>query len=159
MMKLNKKLASIAAGILFLLAVVICATEVIPLLIDRSWESTYDREIAQVTLIINAIGIVVFSFMGFYVLRQKKVSKILMALWSLPITIISVWNSVLKEEYVLPVILFAALILSRTGYGDPNSEAAKVQAQTEKQTSIYDKQLKDGILTQEEYDQITKNMK
>lgn len=44
-------------------------------------------------------------------------------------------------------------------YPNTSSEAAKVQAQAEKQTSIYDEQLRDGILTQEECDQIMKSNK
>ena len=63
-------------------------------------------------------------------------------------------------------ILITAFVLSQKSSGgtvfdtkDTSSEAAKVQAQAEKQTSIYDEQLRDGILTQEEYDQIMKSNK
>lgn len=63
-------------------------------------------------------------------------------------------------------ILIIAFVLSQKSSGgtvfdtkDTSSEAAKVQAQAEKQTSIYDEQLRDGILTQEECDQIMKSNK
>lgn len=158
MMKSNKKLASIVAGILFLVGAALCVTRVIPLLIDRSWVSTYERATIQLTLIIDASGILLLPLMGLLALRHKKSQKLVTLLQAAYMGMIVPINIMLKEDYVLPAILFAALILSKVERGDPNSEAAKVQAQTEKQTSIYDKQLKDGILTQEEYDQITKNM-
>ena len=42
---------------------------------------------------------------------------------------------------------------------EPETTVEKTHAQTKKQTSIYDQQLNDGILTQEEYDQIMENLK
>lgn len=74
-------------------------------------------------------------------------------------TIVLSYSIAFKEDYVLPAILVVAAFLTIVAHGDSNSENAKIQAQMEKQTSIYNQQLKDGILTQEEYDQITKNMK
>ena len=42
---------------------------------------------------------------------------------------------------------------------DTTSEAAKVEMQAVKQEEIYDQQLRDGILTKEEYDMILENRK
>lgn len=120
----------------------------------------------------NFYGIVVLSIMGVFALLQKKRGNVLNVLGIVYIgyIIINIVTSLQygfsKSAIVNLAILITAFVLSQKSSGgtvfdtkDTSSEAAKVQAQKEKQTSIYDEQLKNGILTQEEYDQIMKNNK
>lgn len=60
-------------------------------------------------------------------------------------------------------IFIAAFVLSLESNAgfivELKRKAAKTLAQAQTQTSIYAQQLRDGILTQEEYDQLMKNKK
>lgn len=61
---------------------------------------------------------------------------------------------------VLLVVFFVGYFLAKSGdpkssTKDTTSHAAQEKAQTRTQESIYDQQLREGILTQDEYDQIT----
>lgn len=117
-------------------------------------------------------GIIVLSIMGAFAFRQKKRGKVLNVLGIVYIGYIII-NIITSMQYGFSAsaltnlaILIIAFVLSQKSSGgtvfdtkDTSSEAAKVQAQAEKQTSIYDEQLRDGILTQEECDQIMKSNK
>lgn len=68
-------------------------------------------------------------------------------------------SSALVTSAISIAIVIVALMMSSSksaffNVKDTVSEAAKQQIQAEKQTTIYDEQLRDGIITQEEYDQI-----
>jgi len=68
-------------------------------------------------------------------------------------------SSALVTSVISIAIVIVALMMSSSksaffNVKDTVSEAAKQQIQAEKQTTIYDEQLRDGIITQEEYDQI-----
>lgn len=128
--------------------------------------------INPIYLVMNFYGIIVLSIMGAFAFRQKKRGKVLNVLGIIYIDYIII-NIITSMQYGFSAsaltnlaILIIAFVLSQKSSGgtvfdtkDTSSEAAKVQAQAEKQTSIYDEQLRDGILTQEECDQIMKSNK
>ena len=128
--------------------------------------------INPIYLVMNFYGIIVLSIMGVFAFRQKERGKVLNVLGIVYIGYIII-NIITSMQYgfsasalINLAILITAFVLSQKSSGgtvfdtkDTSSEAAKVQAQVEKQTSIYDEQLRDGILTQEEYDQIMKSNK
>lgn len=166
-MKANNKIINIVAGIIFLWR----AVNGIWGIISQAMGG-YLFYINPIYLAMNFYGIIVLSIMGIVALRQKKRGKVLNGLGIVYIGYIIV-NIVTSMQYGLSAsaltnlaILIAAFVLSWKSSGgtvfdtkDTSSEAAKVQAQVEKQASIYDEQLRDGILTQEEYDQIMKSNK
>lgn len=169
-MKVNNKTINIVAGIIFLWRA-----------FNRVWSiisqavGGYLFYINPIYLVMNFYGIIVLSIMGVFAFRQKKRGKVLNVLGIVYIGYIII-NIVTSMQYgfsasalsalINLAILITAFVLSQKSSGgtvfdtkDTSSEAAKVQAQAEKQTSIYDEQLRDGILTQEEYDQIMKSNK
>lgn len=166
-MKANNKIINIVAGIIFLWR----AANGVRGIVSQAIRG-YLFYINPIYLVMNFYGIVVLSIMGVFALLQKKRGNVLNVLGIVYIGYIII-NIVTSLQYgfstsaiVNLAILIAAFVLSQKSSGgtvfdtkDTSSEAAKVQAQKEKQTSIYDEQLKNGILTQEEYDQIMKNNK
>lgn len=120
----------------------------------------------------NLYGIILLSIMGVFALRQKKRGKVLNSLGIVYIGYVIV-NIITSMQYgfntralTILAILIAAFVLSQKSSGgsvfdtkDTCSKVAKMQAQEKKQTSIYDEQLRNGILTQEEYNQIMKSRK
>ena len=166
-MKANNKIINIVAGIIFLWR----AVNGIRSIIYQAMEG-YLFYTNPIYLVMNLYGIIVLAIMGVFALRQKKRGKVLNGLGIVYIGYIIV-NIITSMQYGFSAsaltnlaILIAAFVLSQKSSGgsvfntkDTSSEAAKMQAQAEKQTSIYDEQLRDGILTQEEYDQIMKSSK
>ena len=166
-MKVNNRIINIAAGIIFLWRAFNGVREIVSLAMKR-----YLFYINPIYLVMNLYGIIVLSVMGVFALRQKRRDKVLNGLGIVYIGYIII-NIVKTLQYgfstsalISLVILIAAFVLSQKSSGgtvfdtkDTNSEAAKVRAQAEKQTSIYDEQFRNGILTQEEYDQIMKKNK
>lgn len=164
-MKVNNKIINIAAGIVFLWRAVNGIRSVI-------YQAMGGFYINPIYLVMNLYGIIVLAIMGVFALRQKKRGKVLNSLGIVYIGYVVI-NIITSMKYGFsasaltnPVSLIAAFVLSQKSSGgsvfdtkDTSSEAAKMQAQAEKQTSIYDEQLRDGILTQEEYDQIMKSRK
>lgn len=162
-MKVNNKIINIAAGIVFLWRAVNGIRSVI-------YQAMGGFYINPIYLVMNLYGIIVLAIMGVFALRQKKRGKVLNSLGIVYIGYVVI-NIITSMKYGFsasaltnPVSLIAAFVLSQKSSGgsvfdtkDTSSEAAKMQAQAEKQTSIYDEQLRDGILTQEEYDQIMKS--
>ena len=167
MMKLDNKTINIAAGVIFLLRALSSVTSIfsqmaggVPLFLN------------PIRLIMALYGLVVLSIMGIQALRQKKRGKALNSLGYvyLGYVIFNLFSafphSLNVQTLVSLALLVAAFVLTQKASGgavfdtkDTASEAAKVQIQAQKQTTIYDEQLRDGILTQEEYDQIMKNMR
>lgn len=166
-MKLDNKTVSIIAGVIFLWQ----AFNRVTGLISQAMAGVLFY-ISPISLAMSLYGIIVLSIMGVKALRKKMRGKLLNSLGAIYIGYLIV-NIVTSMRYGFSAsaitnlaILIAAFVLSQKSSGgtifdtkDTSSEAAKVQAQAEKQTTIYDEQLRDGILTQEEYDQIMKNNK
>lgn len=168
-MKANNKIINIAAGIIFLWRAFNGVWSIISQAVGG-----YLFYINPIYLVMNLYGIIVLTIMGVFALRQKKRGKVLNGLGIVYIGYVTV-NIITSMQYGFSAsaltnlnlaILIAAFVYSQKSSGgsvfdtkDTNSEAAKIQAQAEKQTSIYDEQLRDGILTQEEYDQIMKSRK
>ena len=158
-MKTKIKVFNILAGIIFLWR----AVNGVRAIVFQATRGSLFR-IDPIYLVMELYEIIVLSIMGVFALRQKKRGKVLNGLGIVYIgyTILNIIK-ILRYGFspstlIDPVILIAAFVLSRNTK-DTNSEAAKVRAQAEKQISIYDEQLRNGILTQEEYDQIMKNNK
>lgn len=166
-MKKNDKIINIVAGIIFLWRAFNGVWSIISQAVGDYW-----FDINPIYLVMDFYGIIVLSIMGVFAFRQKKRGKVLNVLGIVYICSIII-NNINSMQYgfsasalINLAILITAFVLSEKSSGgtvfdtkDTSSEAAKVQAQAEKQTSIYDEQLRDGILTQEEYDQIMKSNK
>lgn len=166
-MKSRSKVLSIIAGIVFLERALVTAINFIPLLL--SGEIIYVGSLFSclVTLVVCPYSIIVLSIMGIKALQQKSRSKLLNILGIVYIgyafisVFIIMWYSFSIRVLLSFAILIAAFVCSR-GSGDrsaadvkdTSSETAEVHTRLEEQTTIYDEQLQDGILTQEEYDQI-----
>lgn len=163
-MKANNKIINIVAGIIFLWRAVNGIRSVI-----YQAMGSYLFYINPIYLLMNLYGIIVLSIMGVFALRQKKRGKVLNSHGIVYIglnIITSMQYGFSTSALTILAILIAAFVLSQKSSGgsvfdtkDTSSEVAKMQAQAKKQTSIYDEQLRDGILTQEEYDQIMKSRK
>lgn len=158
-MKTKIKVFNILAGIIFLWR----AVNGVRAIVFQVTRGSLFR-IDPIYLVMELYEIIVLSIMGVFALRQKKRGKVLNGLGIVYIgyTILNIIK-ILRYGFspstlIDPVILIAAFVLSRNTK-DTSSEAAKVRAQAEKQISIYDEQLRNGVLTQEEYDQIMKNNK
>lgn len=163
-MKLDNKTINIVAGVIFLWRAFSSVTSII-----SQMAAGVLFYINPIYLVMTLYGIIVLSIMGANALRQKKRGKLLNGLGIIYIGYVVV-NLFTALPYSLNVktlislaLLIAAFVLSQKACGgsvfdtsDTASEAAKVQIQAQKQTTIYDEQLRDGILTQEEYDQIMK---
>jgi len=163
-MELDNKTISIAAGVYFLWRAISCATTILSLVADGVL-----FYISPIFLIMTLYGAVVLTAMGIMALRRKQRSKVMNVLGIVYIgyAVINRFGAFQHffniKALVSLVLLIAAFVLSQKACGgsifdtnDTTSEAAKVQIQSEKQTAIYDEQLRDGILTQEEYDQLMK---
>lgn len=166
-MKMNNKIINIVAGIIFLWLAFNGVWSIISQAVGG-----YLFYINPIYLVMNLYGIIVLPIMSVFAFRQKKRGKVLNVLGIVYIGYIII-NIITSMQYGFSAseltnlaILITAFVLFQKSSGgtvfdtkDTSSEAAKVQAQAEKQTSIYDEQLRDGILTQEEYDQIMKRNK
>lgn len=166
-MKVDNKTINIVAGVVFLWRAFRGVTGIITQIANGVL-----FYINPIQLVMSLFGIIVLSIMGISALRQKKRGKLLNAFGGIYIGYVVV-NLFTALPYSLSAsaitslaLLVAAFILSQKACGgsvfdtnDTASEAAKVQIQAQKQTTIYDEQLRDGILTQEEYDQIMKSKK
>lgn len=164
-MKADNKVVSIASGLFFLWQVIKGVRAIISLV--AAGVVSYMNPI---TLLMWLYGIIVEAILGVNAMRQKKRSKLLNGFGIVHIGYVVV--GILAElPYSFNVrtlayiaLWVAAFVYSQKACGgsvfdisDTASEAAKIQIQAQKQTAIYDEQLRDGILTQEEYDQIMKN--
>lgn len=161
-MKDKNKLLSIVCALFFFWRAVSAAINLVTLA-----GLGHLRYNSVVALIMTVYGIAVSAAMGVYALRRKMRGKTLNALAIIYIGYI-VFNIIRSIGYggtvrslISLALLIAAFVLSQKACGgtfswlrDTQSEAAKMREQTEKQSSIYDEQLRAGILTQEEYDQI-----
>lgn len=164
-MKAKCKIMNIAAGIVFLWQAV-----------DRIRSIIYMRGylfyINPINLVMGLYGIIVLAIMGVFALLQKKRGKVLNGfgiayiVYVIVTVITSMQYGFSARALTNLAVLIAAFVLSQKSSGgsifdtkDTSSAAAKMQAQAEKQAAIYNEQLRDGILTQEEYDQLMKNSK
>ena len=158
----NKKIINLAAGIVFLLSALYAA-------FGSVTAASYGYTVTAYFLR-QLPGIVVLALLGIRALQQKPRGKVLNILGIMYLLYRAVmWFSTLAYSFsimglITLLLLVAAFLLSAKANNeviintkDTASEAAKTQQQSEKQTSLYDEQLKNGILTQEEYDQITKS--
>ncbi len=165
-MKGNKKAINIICGIVFLFLASGAMANSIGLY-------PYDdlTGIERICLALGFCDFLIMSVMGVLALRQMNRSKVLnaMAIVFLACRIAYIIVIYIKHEGypdVMALIFFiVAFILSQkagrdsgTKIDDSASEVVKMQAQEKMQTEIYRKQLQNDILTQEEYDQVIKNM-
>ena len=123
-----------------------------------------------ISIIIIVVRLACLLFWGVASFNNKKLGKISIAA-AIVYVAITLYNLAGSIRYSFPTVGFLLFIVFIAAYGiamkakngsvfdvkDTASEAAKKQYQAEKQASVYDQQLKDGIITQEEYDQLTKN--
>lgn len=166
------------AGILFLLVAAAKLFEIVTILTTMTGIDTQDfvTLLTLITLGFSAICSLVLLLVGVRVLKQKKLGKGMTYLTMFAVIftavngitasgIIAGGNVVDVKQFILPAVTFVAWYLLISGGGTTvqregqKGEADRVAEQAEKQTSIYDQQLKAGILTKEEYDQIMKNQK
>lgn len=158
-MKANKKTINTAAGVIFLLR---AASEIASVIgLARGGRFYYYHWI----LLGQALyKIVVLSAMAAYAFRQKKRGKLLNYL-GIPYIVFEAENIRFSGfgALVRTAIVIAAFVLTwKADAGivmEPKSEAAKAGAQAQMQASLYAQQLRQGILTQEEYDQLMKRSK
>lgn len=122
------------------------------------------------SMILSVVRLACLLILGINSFNNKKLGKLSIAA-AIIYVVITLYNLAGAIRYRFPtvgllllVIFIAAFVLAMKAKNgtvfdvkDTASEAAKTQYQAEKQTSVYDQQLKDGIITQEEYDQLTKN--
>lgn len=165
MMKIDHKIANIVAGVIFAWRAFNSGTTIVSQV--ASGNVFY---ISPIYLVMTLYGIAVSAVMGHYALRQKARSKVLSVLGAVYIGYVIVNfvtalpHSMNAGTLISMALLIAAFVLSQKACGgtvfhtdDTKSEAVKARIQAEKQNTIYDEQLRDGILTQEEYDQIMRN--
>lgn len=161
MESINKAKSKIA-GILFVLisvyhlySVFIIAKGIFP--IDSI--NIHLTGILAAPVLLKVISSLFMFITGVFALRQKKLGKML-TIFYLIATFCTLMASVPAKQYVISAMVLGAHFLLASDDGIAfvkKTEASKVKAQKEKQTTIYDEQLKAGILTKEEYDQIMKN--
>lgn len=157
-MKVSNKTISIAAGIIFLWQAAAGIWSMLQM-------GGYFYHIARFYLVIDLYEIVVLTVMGVFALRQKKRGKLLNYLGMAYIgyvlgEIITFFQVSTLLRLAILIVAFVLSQKSNAGFiMEPKSEAAKTRAQAQMQSSIYAQQLRDGILTQGEYDQIMKNKK
>ncbi len=171
-MKSTNKIISIVAGLYFLWRAANTAIGMVTQIVQGTWIYLPTFFSALFYFAQSIYGFVILLIMGIFALRQKKRGKVLNVLGMIYIGYILV-NILTSMRYGFSIsalvnlaILVAAFVLTQKANGgvifdttDTKSEAAKVQAQAEKQTTIYEEQLNSGILTQEEYDQIINSRK
>lgn len=155
------------AGILFLLVAAAKLFEIVTILTTMTGIDTQDfvTLLTLITLGFSAICSLVLLLVGVRVLKQKKLGKGMTYLTMIVAisTVIIGGNFMDAKQFILPAVTFVAWYLLISGGGTAlqregqKGEADRIAEQAEKQTSIYDQQLKAGILTKEEYDQIMKN--
>jgi len=126
----------------------------------------YSRPIIMINIVVRLACPLILGIASF---NNKKLGKISIAA-AIVYVVITLYNLAGSIRYSFPTVDFLLLIVFIAAYviamkakngsvfdvKDTASEAAKKQYQAEKQVSVYDQQLKDGIITQEEYDQLTK---
>ena len=126
--------------------------------------------LGPISIIFFVVRLACPLFLGIASFNSKKLGKISIAA-AIVYVAITLYNLAGLIRYSFPTVGFLLLIIFIAAYviamkakngsvfdvKDTASEAAKKQYQAEKQATLYDQQLKDGIITQEEYDQITKN--
>ena len=164
-MKATQRVISIVASAIFLWRGINCLIDINELIADGSifW-------IPITELLILLFETAVMLLLGIFALFQKKRGKLLNGCGLLYIAYLVV-RFLRFLPYSFHVIAIMRLVLLTTAFflsqkvcggvvfdtKDTASEAAKIQIQNQMQTMIYDEQLRDGILTQEEYDQIMRN--
>ena len=177
-MKMTNKTKRTIAGILLLLAAAAQLFGIVTVLTSMPEIDTQDF-ITLITLIslgLNALCTLVLILAGVRALKQKKLGKgmtyltmfaaIFTAMNSITASgIIAGGNVVDVKQFILPAVTLVAWYLLIFSGGTAlqregqKGEADRIAEQAEKQTSIYDQQLKAGILTKEEYNPIMKNQK
>lgn len=179
-MKMTNKTKRTIAGILFLLAAAAQLFGIVTVLTSMPVIDTQDFTtlITLIFLGLNALCTLVLILAGIRALKQKKLGKgmtyltMFVCIFSAINAITTVMNGTTVlgntmdvKQFIHPALALVAwyflifsggTALQREGQ---KGEADRIAEQAEKQTSIYDQQLKAGILTKEEYNQIMKNQK
>ena len=111
-------------------------------------------------IVIGFVGTIIYYFMSILVLAKRKIGVVLhfLALLFIFAAIVFVQDD---SIYIILGIYAVALLLLHRGGGifttPPKNEV--IHTQMKKQILLYNQQLKAGILTKEEYNQIMKNQK
>lgn len=169
-MKIQKKTKRRFAGLLFLFIAVIIlielnsSTDYFRLLMEErdGWgnQSLWENEFSQVVknLAFNFVGTIIFYIMGIFVLTTKRAGVVLHCLALLYMIVALVF---MQGAFIVLGIYAAALLFLHLGGGiftaPPQNEV--IHAQMQRQTLLYNQQLKAGILTKEEYNQMIQNKK
>lgn len=117
------------------------------------WENAFFSELSYVVFML--VGTTIFYIMSILVLAKKKTGVVLhfLALSFLVAAIVFLQD---YSTYIICGIYAVALLFLHLGGGiltaPPKNEI--IHAQMKKQTLLYNQQLKAGILTKEEYNQI-----
>ena len=122
------------------------------------WEYEFLSELRYVVFML--VGTTIFYIMSILVLAKKKTGVVLHFL-ALPFLVAAIVFLQDYSTYIICGIYSVAFLLLQLGGGiltaPPKNEV--IHAQMKKQTLLYNQQLKAGILTKEEYNQIMKNQK
>lgn len=122
------------------------------------WENAFLSELSYVVFML--VGTTIFYIMSILVLAKKKTGVVLhfLALSFLVAAIVFLQD---YSTYIICGIYAVAFLFLQLGGGiltaPPKNEI--IHAQMKKQTLLYNQQLKAGILTKEEYNQIMKTQK
>lgn len=179
-MKMTNKTKRTIAGILFLLVAAAQLFEIVTVLTSMPEIDTQDF-ITLITLIflgLSALCSLVLILAGIRALKQKKLGKGMtyLTMFAVIFSVVNVITTVMNgitavgntmdaKQFILPAVTLVAWYLLIFSGGSAlqregqKGEADRIAEQAEKQTSIYDQQLKAGILTKEEYNQIMQNQK
>lgn len=130
------------------------------------WENEFLSELSYMEFrelsyaVFMLVGTTIFYIMSILVLAKKKTGVVLHFL-ALPFLVAAIVFLQDYSTYIICGIYAVAFLLLQLGGGiltaPPKNEV--IHAQMKKQTLLYNQQLKAGILTKEEYNQIMKTQK
>lgn len=173
MMKTDRKTKYVIAGILFFLLAAWNAYLAYMNIRQIMYAmSSYFYPQMFLPVVYNVALVFFFILFGCWALRQRERGKAwdTVGLLYLLYRIFNLVKGLTYGRFAIPglafvLVLALALCLSTDSVSalfhvkDTTSEAAKMKDQQDKQDDIYKEQLKSGVLTQEEYDQIMKARK
>ena len=164
---MNKKIMKAIAIVIFLWLFASCI-----LSSCRIIAGGYLFYLSPISIIVDAINLISLGMCVVLAITQKKlkllsiaaITHILCILWGFIATVIGIGMISISMKtslfyLVLFIAAYACIVKTNVGnlfaVNDTKSEASKVQLQGKKQNEIYEQQLKDGIISQKEYNQLT----
>ena len=165
--KNNQKIIFIVSGVVFLF---LAGKELLLRFINSIGYLSYYR---TSYLLIAGCSIMVLIILGAFALLQRK-RPVAVSILGLVYILYCAYNTIrgifylafaasLKSVLYLALLIAAFVCTELAGRGsvfdlrDTRSEAAKTRIQADKQIAVYGDLLSCGAITQEEYDQLTKN--